>query len=132
MIDAWQSSNPAELVVVIRFVIDSDEAVAFTSSAQSVADVLAVRDGCTEVAVCRSTDDRGHWLISTRWASVGQYRRAMSAIDVRAQCIPFFGSAVDELTVYEVLYQRNGEQAVVSTSARADDDLSAEATGGAP
>jgi hypothetical protein len=70
----------------------------------------------------RSTDDPGLWTLTTRWASVGDYRRALSAWDVKLHAHPLLYEAVDEPTAFEELVEVAADGSVrESTSDRAAD-----------
>ena len=53
--------------------------------------------------VGRATDDPTLWVLSSEWESVGAYRRALSAYEVRVAAVPLLATAIDEPTAYEVL-----------------------------
>ncbi len=48
-------------------------------------------------------DDPRHWLVQTEWDSVGSYRRALSAYDVKVRAVPLMYEQVDEASAYESL-----------------------------
>ena len=56
---------------------------------QALADVtfllteLERRDGFLSGSLGRAMDDPGEWVLVTRWADVGSYRRGLSAYEVK-------------------------------------------------
>ena len=51
----------------------------------------------------RNLDDPALWVLETRWANVGSYRRALSAYDVKLGAVPLLSRALDEPSAYEVI-----------------------------
>ena len=70
-------------------------------SAQGALDALAARPGYVGGLLGRNLDDPGLWLLTTTWADVGSYRRALSAYDVKVAAVPLLSRAVDEPSAYE-------------------------------
>lgn len=87
----------------MRFLVGEDDADSFLDRAQEALRALAARAGYVDGDVCRATDDPGRWLMTLRWESVGAYRRALGAYDVKMAAVPLLSSAIDEPTAYEVL-----------------------------
>jgi hypothetical protein len=71
---------------------------------------LALQQGCLGIELGAATDDAELFAIVSHWASVGDYRRALSAFDVKAQSIPFLSTAVDEPSAFETLHRRVGDE----------------------
>jgi quinol monooxygenase YgiN len=71
---------------------------------------LAMQQGCLGIELGAATDDAELFAIVSHWASVGDYRRALSAFDVKAQSIPFLSTAVDEPSAFETLHRRVGDE----------------------
>ncbi len=42
-------------------------------------------------------------MLTTTWANVGSYRRALSAYDVKMTAVPLLSRAVDEPSAYETV-----------------------------
>jgi hypothetical protein len=82
---------------------------ALTDEATRVAGRLAARDGCRGVEVGRASDDPSLWVLSSRWESVGAYRRALSDYEIKVNAIPFLSRAIDEPTAFEVLFSVDAE-----------------------
>ena len=76
---------------------DTDE---FSASVAALIDALAARPGYLSGELGRSADDPALWGLLTRWDSVGSYRRALSAAEVKIAGAPVWVHAVDEPGVY--------------------------------
>jgi len=108
----------SEWVVVMRFSVPADGSegaatVAFNEEAAEVARLMGGFEGCRGVDVGRASDDPTMWLMASRWTSVGDYRRALSAYDMKLHGVPFLSRAIDEPTAFEVLFtvDAHGERA---------------------
>jgi hypothetical protein len=91
------------VLVVTRYVVPVEEADEFGGLAATALGALAARPGCTAGWVGRAADDATLWTLTTTWTSVGDYRRALSAYDVKLHAVPLMYRAVDEATAYEPL-----------------------------
>jgi quinol monooxygenase YgiN len=91
-------------LVMLRFAVPADEADSFGAQATEIARLLGGRTGCLSVEVARASDDPGRWTLTSRWASVGAYRRALSDHEVKVGASPFLARAINEPTAYEVLF----------------------------
>jgi hypothetical protein len=112
----------AAVLVVTRYRVPSGEATDFAALAEAALDALTARAGCTGGRVGRAADDPGLWTLTTTWACVGDYRRALSAYDVKVRAVPLMYRAVDEPTAYEDLLTWSPDGGTVRhPPARADD-----------
>jgi quinol monooxygenase YgiN len=93
----------AGVLVVNRFRVEEGDATSFAEDVASAHALLAARPGYVGGAVGRNLDDPTLWVLQTRWADVGSYRRALSAYDVKVGAVPLLSRAVDEPSAYEVL-----------------------------
>ncbi len=91
------------MLVVTRYVVPAEEAEEFLGLAQQALEALAARPGCTGGRVGRAADDAALWTLTTTWTSVGDYRRALSAYDVKVRAVPLMYRAVDEPSAFEEL-----------------------------
>ena len=87
----------------MRFRLPEAAAGKFLDDAQAALRALAERPGYVDGVIGRSTDDPTLWLMTLRWDSVGAYRRALSAYDVKIAAVPLLSTAIEEPTAYEVL-----------------------------
>ncbi len=92
------------MIVVNRFRVPDDaRAEAFRSDLGAALAALAARPGYVDGAVGRNVDDPTLWVLTTRWANVGSYRRALSSYDVKVAAVPLLSTAIDEPSAYEVV-----------------------------
>ena len=92
-----------EMLVVTRYRVAEDEAPGFRERARTALSALTQRPGCLSAHLARAVDDPTLWTITTTWTSVGDYRRALSAYDVKLNAVPLLSLAVDEPTAFEDL-----------------------------
>jgi heme-degrading monooxygenase HmoA len=114
------------VLVVNRFVVDGDDqgVTAFTARAEAALAALAGRPGYRSGQLGRGYDDPTHWTLVTEWESVGAYRRALSAFEVKVNATPLLAESLDEPSAFEVLAQAEpGEQVITTASDRAADQV---------
>lgn len=105
------------MLVVNRFIIGSPEQVeAFTERAGQALAALAGRPGYQSGGLARALDEPSHWLLATEWESVGSYRRALGAFEVKVALTPLLVDAVNEPSAYEVLAMTDETGAVVTNA----------------
>jgi quinol monooxygenase YgiN len=88
------------VIVVNRFRVEQGDGE-FQAAAHAALSALAARPGYVGGLVGRNLDDPDLWLITTTWADVGSYRRALSAYDVKVTAVPLLSRSVDEPSAYE-------------------------------
>ncbi|MGF1648668.1 MAG: antibiotic biosynthesis monooxygenase [Kineosporiaceae bacterium] len=93
----------------------ADDGAAMIERARAALGALAVQPGYRWGVLGRSTDDPGLWTLTTRWHSVGDYRRGLSAWDVKLHAHPLLYEAVDEPTAFEVLLEVDSDGLVRET-----------------
>lgn len=113
------SDGPTPMVVVTRYRVPEPEGAGFRDRATAAVDALAAQAGLLAGQLARATDDPTHWVLTLTWESVGHYRRALSAFEVKVTAVPLLSEAVDEPSAFEVLEGRGAWQ-VTAVSARAD------------
>jgi quinol monooxygenase YgiN len=91
------------VLVVTRYRVAEDEAAAFRERARAALLALTQRPGCLSAHLARAVDDPALWTLTTTWTSVGDYRRALSAYDVKVSAVPLLSLALDEPTAFEDL-----------------------------
>jgi len=84
-------------MVVMRLRSQTDLA----GSLAAIADVLGARSGCLWVEAGRNLDEPDLWMVASRWADVGSYRRALSDHEVKMALQPVMGCILDEPSAYE-------------------------------
>jgi len=94
-----------------------DEGAAATAEADLVRclDGLGACAGYVDGTVARALDDPGLWVLETRWANVGAYRRALASYEIKMTVVPLLSRAVDEPSAFEVIV---GKGATPPNSAR--------------
>jgi quinol monooxygenase YgiN len=90
------------VLVINRFVVGSDQE-SFLARAHAALAVLAARPGYLRGRLARSMDDPAHWCLVTEWESVGAYRRALGAYEVKVEATPLLAESQPEPSGYEVL-----------------------------
>ena len=110
------------MLVTNRFVVDVDVADDFTERAYAALTALAARPGYLRGQLVRALDDPRHWSLVTEWESVGTYRRALGAFDVKIHATPLLAESLDEPSAYEALASAEPDgQVEVTPSDRAAD-----------
>jgi heme oxygenase (mycobilin-producing) len=108
------------MLVLNRFTIQPDGSDAFVARAHAALAALAARPGYRSGRLTRALDDPTAWCLVTEWESVGTYRRALGAFDVKVQATPLLAESLDEPSAYETLASAHpGGTVSVSASDRA-------------
>ena len=97
------------MLVVTRHSISEAQSETFLASAREALAALAARPGHVRGYAGRSTEDPTLWVLVTEWESVGAYRRALSAYDVKVRAAPLLSTAYDEPSAFEILTGRGDE-----------------------
>ena len=91
------------MLVLTRFRVPEEEAAEFRVALEEALAALRERPGFLDGHLGRNVDDPGLWVLQTRWAGPGAYRRALSAYDVKVRAWALLGRALDEPSAYELL-----------------------------
>ena len=75
----------------------------FLAAARDALTSLAQRPGFHRGHLGRALDDETQWVLSTEWGAVGDYRRGLSAYDVKVALAPLMVFMVDAPSAYEVV-----------------------------
>jgi len=112
------------MLVVTRYVVPDQESAEFHDLARVALGALSACTGCLGARVGRSVDDPTLWTLTTTWASIGAYRRALSSYDVKLHAVPLMYRAVDEPTAFEDLIEWTPQAGVAEhgTARSADAD----------
>jgi heme oxygenase (mycobilin-producing) len=97
-------------------VVTDPDSTEFVERAEAALAALAARPGYVSGALGRAYDDPTHWALSTEWASVGAYRRALGGFDVKVHATPLLAQSVDEPSAFEIL-ARTGDDGVITSFA---------------
>lgn len=117
-----QPNHPA-LVVISRYQVPANSD--FVEQARRALAVLAACPGFEHGSLGQATDETNLMVITTRWSSVGDYRRALSRFEVKTEVVPLLSMAVNESTAFEMVHERTSEQVLDAASGRAADADSA-------
>ncbi|HEX5597103.1 MAG TPA: antibiotic biosynthesis monooxygenase [Micromonosporaceae bacterium] len=105
-----------------RFDVEESATDVFVERAHAALAALAARPGYQRGQLARSLDEPRRWTLVTEWESVGTYRRALSAFDVKIHATPLLAESLDEPSAYEPLATADPDGAVtVVSSDRASD-----------
>lgn len=105
---------------MLRFAVGEAPEAEFVASGRDALEVLATRPGYQRGQLARAYDNPNVWCLVTEWASVGAYRRALSAYDVKLRATPLLARAVPEESAFEPLATAaSGEPVQVLDSDRA-------------
>ncbi|MBB2941985.1 antibiotic biosynthesis monooxygenase family protein [Actinoplanes sp. CA-015351] len=110
------------MLVLNRFNIPPDTQDGFVERAHAALAALANCPGYQSGRLARALEDPAAWTLVTEWESVGAYRRALGAFDVKMYATPLLAQTLDEPSAYETLAEAGpGEAVVVTASDRAAD-----------
>lgn len=88
--------------VVLRFII-KDSLDAWLAEAERVLELFKQQSGFQSAKACLALDNDGLGLVLLQFDSVGNYRRALSAYEIKIAATEFLSRALDEPSAYEVL-----------------------------
>lgn len=114
------------MLAIIRFDAPRDRE-AFLAQGELALGALSRCDGFLGGELARSTDEPQTWVLCTRWANVGSYRRALSVYDVKLHATPFMYQARDEVSGFEPVLSadRTGATSRVRTDLAEDSAITA-------
>jgi hypothetical protein len=104
------------MLVLNRFAIEPDAADSFVERAHAALTALAARPGYVSGRLTRALDEPAAWTLVTEWESVGTYRRALGAFDVKVHATPLLAECLDEPSAFETLAEAAPGGAVVVTA----------------
>lgn len=88
--------------VVLRFDIN-DSTETWLREAERALDLFGQQPGFQSAKACLALDDDSLGLVFLQFDSVGNYRRALSAYEIKVNATEFLSRALDEPSAYEVL-----------------------------
>ncbi len=91
------------MLVVNRFQVPDGAGEALREDLAAAHAVLAAQLGYVDGTLGRNLDEPDLWVLTTRWESVGAYRRALSTYDVKLSAVPILSRAIDEPSGYEIV-----------------------------
>lgn len=103
--------SPAGTVTAVlaltRCLVPESESGPFLAAAEAALAALAARPGFHWGRVARSLDDPGRWVLASEWSAVGDYRRGLSAYDVKVALAAVMPYVDNEPGAYDVLHHRD-------------------------
>ena len=110
------------MLVLNRFAVPTDAQDDFLPQAHAALAALAACRGYLSGRLTRALEDPAAWTLLTEWESVGAYRRALGAFDVKVHATPLLARSIDEPSAYETLASASpGGTVEVAESDRAAD-----------
>lgn len=91
------------MLVVTRYRVPVSDAVSFRDRANHAMAILAAKPGWVGGHLGRAVDDPELWVLTSVWANVGSYRRALSSYESKLGAVPLLSLAIDEPTAFEIL-----------------------------
>ncbi|MCE1173573.1 MAG: antibiotic biosynthesis monooxygenase [Propionibacteriales bacterium] len=89
------------MIAISRFRVDEPGQAQFVADAEVAVAQFAGSAGCLSADLVRNLDEPGLWAIVTRWAQVGDYRRAFNGTPAKLALIPLLSQAIDEPSAYD-------------------------------
>lgn len=92
------------MLVVNRFRVPvTEDPAVLRADLERVHGLLVDKPGYVAGWVGRNVDEPDLWVLTTRWANVGAYRRALSSYELKLHGVPVLMRAIDEPGAYEVV-----------------------------
>lgn len=113
------SAESRSVLVVNRFEVPDDIAKTFRDDAKAALNALSERTGFVRGRFGGSLDEPNQAVLVTEWESVGAYRRALSAYDVKMYATPLLARALPEASAFEVNLAAEGGEIIEVASDRA-------------
>jgi heme-degrading monooxygenase HmoA len=103
------------MLVLNRFAVQPDTQDGFVARAHAALAALAERPGYLSGRLTRALEDPTLWTLVTEWESVGAYRRALGAFEVKVNAAALLSESLDEPSAYETLASAEPGGKVVET-----------------
>jgi hypothetical protein len=94
------------VLVVTRAQVPAAEADGFRTAAEDLLAVLSASPGYRRGYLGQAADDPELWVVATEWNGVGDYRRALSAYDVKMTAPAVMAFAVPEPSAFVVIAEQ--------------------------
>ncbi|MEI6845081.1 MAG: antibiotic biosynthesis monooxygenase [Actinomycetes bacterium] len=89
------------MLAIARFSVPLSDAGQFQAQLEAARGALSECAGYLDGESGQNLDDSTLWVLMTKWANVGSYRRALSSTRVKMEVIPLLAQALDEPGAYE-------------------------------
>lgn len=119
MLPAPAAGSAPGFVALLRF--RSHDVPALVAQLRESVALLSTKPGFINAHMARAIDEPELIVLQLGWDTVGSYRRALSAFDVKVEVVPVLSQALDEPTAFEVLHFRDAIGAVDAPGALAAD-----------
>lgn len=90
------------------WVFDVSELAPWLLDAEVAIKTLQTKSGFLTAEVGRSPDEPNRVIVTTKWADVGSYRRALSSTESKMKVWPFLANMQDAPSAFEVLLSAEG------------------------
>ncbi|SDT67307.1 antibiotic biosynthesis monooxygenase family protein [Actinoplanes derwentensis] len=104
------------MLVLNRFSVPPETLDGFRDQAHAALAALARTSGYRSGRLARALEDPAGWTLITEWESVGAYRRALGAFDVKVHATPLLALSLDEPSAFEVLAEAEPGGEVTTTA----------------
>lgn len=108
------------MLVVNRFEVTDGAEAQFDEDARQALTALSRCRGFLRGRCGASVDEPEQRVLVTEWETVGAYRRALSAFDVKMYATPLLARAIPETSAFEVTLSAEGEDIAEYSRDRAD------------
>ncbi|TDT33838.1 antibiotic biosynthesis monooxygenase family protein [Naumannella halotolerans] len=88
------------MLVINRFRVTDAQRSEFDSRMATVIEVLSDKPGLVSIDLLRNLDEPELWVLASRWADVGSYRRALGGYESKLSVVPVLSMAIDEPSAY--------------------------------
>lgn len=119
MLPAPDAGSTPGFVALLRF--RTRDVPALMAHLRASVGLLSGQAGFINAHLARAIDEPDLIVLQLGWDTVGSYRRALSAYDVKVQVVPVISQALDEPTAFEVLHFRDADRTVDAPGALAAD-----------
>ena len=85
------------------WIFDQSDLKDWLAQAETAIQTLQSKPGFLEASVGRSPDQVDRLIVTTKWADVGSYRRALSSTEAKLNVWPLLANMHDQPSAFEVL-----------------------------
>ncbi len=85
----FMSESATPILVTTQLTSHEVKPIDFLSQLSELLGLLVSNAGCEFIDIGQSMDSASSFVVTSRWISVGHYRKALSNFEVKAQVVPF-------------------------------------------